>query len=269
MTDQIKELVHIGVNAELSYLATVDEESLYDAVKIVDLNSNFENLEEEIGVEDFVSAVNEIHSLVLYGDDKENPRTFFKNETISSRLRSFIFSSLGLVASLATGAFVIGYLDLFESKESFLALSIIVPAFLVVLGFLLMKGALPVSRKFVAYPAGLKEKIGNYTLEVVGTGLVQLFFEDTTDQDGMLKAKYVLGIEENAVDEDIYLTHFVMLSKLEAIYLWDTESKSRISKNLLPPLRRRLVNSSFDSYLIGSGIGLGLVAIPSAIANFF
>jgi hypothetical protein len=132
-----------------------------------------------------------------------------------------------------------------------------------------MKSALPVSRRFVTYPADLKDKTGDYTLEVVGTGLVQLFFEETTNEDGMLKAKYVVGIDENPVDEDIYLTHFVMLNKLEAIYLWDSESKSRISKNLLPPLRKKLVHSSFDSYLVGSGIGLGLISIPSGIAYYF
>jgi hypothetical protein len=85
MTDQIKEFVHIGVNAELSYLATVNDESLLEAVKIVELNSNFENLEEEIGVEDFVSSISKVQSLVLYGDDKESPSTFFSDETKSRK----------------------------------------------------------------------------------------------------------------------------------------------------------------------------------------
>jgi len=269
MTDQIKELVHIGINAELSYLATVDEESLMEAVRVVELNSNFENLEEEIEVEDFVSAINKVNSLVLYGDDKENPKSFFSNETKPRKIRDFILNTLGLIAPLATGAFAFGYLGFFESKASFLAACILFPALLIIIGFLLMKRLLPVSRKFVTYPTGLKDKTGDYTLEVVGTGLVQLFFEDTTDEDGMLKAKYVVGIEDNPLDEDIYLTHFVMLSQLEGIYLWDAESKSRISQNLLPPLRRKLVHSSFDSYLVGSGIGLGLVSIPAGIANYF
>jgi len=33
VTDQIKELLHIGVNAELSYLVTVNDESLLEAVR--------------------------------------------------------------------------------------------------------------------------------------------------------------------------------------------------------------------------------------------
>lgn len=269
MSREINEMVHIGINANLRYLATVDDESLKDAVKIIELNSNFENLEDEIGIEDFVSAIDEVASLVLYGEDKSDPKSFYEKGMNSFKFRRLLSKVVPWAAGFGTGAFLYGYLGFFESKESFLALCLIVPATLSLLGLLRMKGNLPVAENFVAYPEGLKNKSGSYTLEVTGSGLVQLFFEDTTDEDGMNKAKYVLGIEENPVDEDIYLTHFVSLNTLTGIYLWDSERDIRISKNLLPPLRRILLHSSFASSFLGTGIGVGLISIPAGIANWF
>jgi hypothetical protein len=40
MADQIKELVHIGVNADLKYFVNVQDETLEDAAGFVETDSN-------------------------------------------------------------------------------------------------------------------------------------------------------------------------------------------------------------------------------------
>ena len=267
MTDQTKELVHIGVNADLKYFVNVQDETLENAARFVETDSNFGNLEEEISVENFTSVIDRIESVVLYGEDKSDPEIFYKLDGKDKK-----FFGVKSWNVLSTGFYVLiggslGYLSGAGYTPLFLSLSLGLPAFFLLAGFLLIKGYIRVPSIFVKFPNELRRISGTYTFEIQGTGLVQMFFEDTTDLDGKNKAKYLLGIEKNPVDEVIYLSHFISLGELKGIYLSDPNTEERLSGNLVSPFRTILIHSGFKYHLIGYGIGLPIVPLVVYVMN--
>lgn len=269
MADQIKELVHIGVNADLKYFVNVQDETLEDAAGFVESDSNFENLEDDISVESFTSVIDKVNSVVLYGEDKTDPEIFYELETGEKRIFGVKLKSI-----LSTSFFVIvggasGYLSGAGFTPLSLSLSLGLPALVLVFGFMLIKGYVKVPSVLVKYPEEFKGTKGDYTFEITGSGLVQMFFDDTTDSDGKNKAKYILGLEKNPIDEVIYLSHFVSLNELKGIYLSDAKTEERLSENLLSPLRRVLIHSSFKYELIGYGVGFAIVPLVFLAFSLF
>ena len=269
MADQIKELVHIGVNADLQYFVNVQDETLEDAAGFVESDSNFENLEDDISVESFTSVIDKVKSVVLYGEDKTDPEIFYELETGEKRIFGIKLKSI-----LSTSFFVIvggasGYLSGAGYTPLSLSLSLGLPALVLLFGFMLIKGYVKVPSILVKYPEEFKRTKGDYTFEITGSGLVQMFFDDTTDSDGKNKAKYILGLEKNPIDEVIYLSHFVSLNELKGIYLSDAKTEERLSENLLSPLRRVLIHSSFKYELIGYGVGFAIVPLVFLAFSLF
>lgn len=112
--------------------------------------------------------------------------------------------------------------------------------------------------------------IKSNSLRIIGiNGLVQMFFYDTNEAEGKLKARYVLNLEQNPNDEVIFLSHYIALTRLKGLYLADIESGERISRNLISPLRRIFVHSSFKEQLIAFGAGSVIISIFFALSDYF
>ena len=76
MSNEIIESVHIGVNCELEYFVTIEDETLEQSINIVENDAMYSDLTEKIDIDNFVSVISKIDSLMLYDEDKSNPEIF-------------------------------------------------------------------------------------------------------------------------------------------------------------------------------------------------
>jgi hypothetical protein len=277
MSNEIIESVHIGVNCELEYFVTIEDETLEQSINIVENDAMYSDLTEKIDIDNFVSVISKIDSLMLYDEDKSNPEIFLELKSgvkeifgikfsIKDTLFSIFFFLLGATTIYASTTVLLNFFAV--NKVSLFLISIVLATGLYIFAFLLINRKIIVPNLFVKLPKDLKNVKGSYQFEITGTGLVQMFFDDSSEEDAKVKAKFVLGIEKNPIDEIIYLTHFVSIQNLTGVYLCNPDDGKRITKNLLSPLRLKLVHSTLPYELKGWAIGIGCVAVPASIWNW-
>jgi hypothetical protein len=277
MSNEIKESVHIGVDCELEYFVTIENETLEQSISIVEHDAMYSDLTEKIDIDNFVSVISKIDSLKLYGEDKSNSEIFLELKpgikkifgiefSIKDTLSSIFFFLLGVGTIYASTTVLLNFFA--DNKINFFLISMILPVGLYISAFLLMNRKIVIPNLFVKLPNDLKNVKGNYQFEITGTGLVQMFFDDSSEQDAKEKSKFVLGIEKNPIDETIFLTHFISIQNLTGVFLCSPDDGKRITKNLISPLRLKLIHSTFPYELKGWAIGIGCFVIPASIWNW-
>ena len=268
MNEQLDGVVHIGVNAELSYFVEVEDETLEAAVTYLEDSENHTNLEEVISAETFWSVVSKVHDMSVFREDKTDPIKFYEGKQ-SLKIFGFRVSEvLSTMFWMGIGA-VIGFSPITDNKYVYLLLSVLIPGALYSTGKLLESNKLPIWGFPNSIPGNLADVVGTYKLEVVGSGFVQMFIDEEDEELGKKMAAAIFDLGPAVSEEAIPLTHFISLSELKGIYLLQDGTESRISGNLIPATKRWLQHSMLKYHLIGAGAGAGVVSIPIAIFNLF
>jgi hypothetical protein len=274
MKNEANHTVEVQVRCDLSYFLTITDETLKQAIAVVEKDAgNYRILTEELDVHNFVSAISKINEVSISREDDVDSETFFEAKSSGKKILGLPFTTRDLVSNLPW-LFLVFLIFFFApsidiNPPIYFALALGISLSMYGFGELLFKEKIYIPNLFVRYPNGLKDSRGVYKFEVTGPGFVRLFFDDTTDEEAKAKAKYILGIEQNPTDEVIYITHSIMLTHLGGIFLCNPENNSRTSKNLVSPLRRKLIYSLFWLRLQGLAQGFGIVAIPGSIWLWF
>ena len=270
--------VHMGADCKLVFQMEVKEQNLLDAEKIIELESNWDELEKDFSVEKIENIVSEVNKLAIY-NESDSKVVFESNYLDSVVPKKLLNSKFSTAKNYLIGSLFGGLLVFLNNSDDTISNKVLDLIFYLFLAYLAISPLIKlvfsktlISKKFlvpnwgVKWPDIDKATKGTFIFEVEGRGFVQLFITAVDELDAVEKSKHVLGLDSDFKGSTIELAHFISLNELTGIYLYDQRAKQRISQNLISPIRLKYYHSLYKYILAGETsiawkINLGLILV--------